>query len=587
MDPQVAAHRLNEIALLLEVRGENPFKSRAFAHAARTIGELKDDDIAPLVRSRAIAKLPGIGSTTLAVLADLVQTGESSYLQSLRESTPSGLIEMMRIPGLGPTRIHRIHEGLGVGSVNELEAAARDGRLARLSGFGPKTADKILRGITTFRQTSGQLMHLDAYPEAHRLRRSIAKLPGVLRVEIAGSLRRTAEVARDIDLVAECSKDPGDVVKVVGDVPGVEEVLQSDANSASFRMIGGAQAELRCVTEDRFPIALWRATGSSEHCDAVIARLRDRGFSIEADQVVDANGQLTSDEEALYRAAGLEWIPVELREHRGEIEAAASGQLPQLIEVSDLRGVLHCHSSYSDGKTSIAEMAEAAKQRGWSYLGISDHSQAASYAGGLTRDAVLRQHDEIDELNAKLRGIRVLKGIEADILADGTVDFANDLLDRFDYVIGSIHSRFGMGEKEMTDRILKAMSDPRLTILGHPTGRLLLRREPFALDMDAIMDMAVEQGIALELNTDPNRLDLDWRWLQKARQRGGTIEIGPDAHSPDELSFVEFGMQIARKGWLEKRDVLNTRSAEDVLKFARARREPAKPRKIRKAARGS
>jgi DNA polymerase (family 10) len=588
MDPQVAAHRLNEIALLLEVRGENPFKSRAFAHAARTIGELEEDDIAPLVRSRAIAKLPGIGSTTLAVLADLVQTGESSYLQSLRESTPSGLIEMMRIPGLGPTRIHRIHEGLGVGTVDELEAAGRDGRLARLSGFGPKTADKILRGITAFRQTSGQLMHLDAYPEAHPLRRSIAMLPGVERVEIAGSLRRTAEVARDIDLVAECSANPKDVVNAVGEVPGVEEVLESNGNSASFRMIGGARAELHCVTGDRFPVALWRATGSAEHCEAVIARLRDRGFSIEANRLVDTKGkQHAADEEALYRAAALEWIPVELRENRGEIEAAESGQLPELIELTDLRGVLHCHSSYSDGKTTIAEMADAAKERGWSYLGVSDHSQAASYAGGLTRDAVLRQHDDIDALNAKLRGIRVLKGIEADILADGTVDFGDDLLDRFDYVIGSIHSRFSMGETEMTDRILKAMSDPRLTILGHPTGRLLLRREPFAVDMDAIMDMAVEQGIALELNTDPNRLDLDWRWVQKARQRGVTIEIGPDAHAPDELSFVEFGMQIARKGWLEKRNVLNTRSAEYVLKFARARREPAKPRKPRKAARGS
>lgn len=588
MDPQVAAHRLNEIALLLEVRGENPFKSRAFAQAARTIGELEEDDIAPQVRSRQIAKLPGIGSTTLAVLADLVETGESSYLESLRESTPAGLIEMMRIPGLGPARIHRIHESLGVGSVAELEAAARDGRLARLSGFGPKTADRILRGITAFRQTTGQLMHLDAYPEAQRLRRSIAKLPGVERVEIAGSLRRTAEVSRDIDLVAACAGNPADAMNAVATLPGVEDVLESNSASATFRMLSGARAELHCVVDDAFTVALWRATGSAQHCEAVIARLQARGFRIQADRLVDAGDRThAGGEEALYRAAGLEWIPLELRENRGEIEAAASGELPALIELGDLRGILHCHTKYSDGKSTIAEMADAARKRGWSYLGISDHSQAASYAGGLDREAVIRQHDEIDELNATLRGFRVLKGIEADILADGTVDYADELLDHFDYVIGSVHSRFGMDQVAMTDRILKAMTDPRLTIIGHPTGRLLLRREPFAVDMDAIMETAAEQGIALELNCDPNRLDLDWRWLQKARQRGVTIEIGPDAHSPGELSFVDFGMQIARKGWLEKRNVLNTGSAEDVLRFARARRKPTGPRKTRKATRGS
>lgn len=589
MDPQVAAHRLNEIALLLEVRGENPFKSRAFAQAARTIGELEADDIAPMVRSREIATLPGIGSKTLAVLADLVETGESSYLASLKETTPTGLIEMMRIPGLGPTRIHRIHEGLGVASVAELEAAARDGRLAALSGFGPKTADKILRGISAFRQTSGQLMHLDAYPEAQRLRRSIAKLPGVERVEIAGALRRTADVVSDIVLVAGCSGDPAAVAETAGKVPGVEKVVTSDAGSTTFRLVSGARVVLHCVADDSFPLALWRATGSEEHCDAVLARLRDRGFSITADRLVDARGRVvgSGDEETLYRSAGLAWIPLELREYRGEIEAAAAGELPQLIELADLRGILHCHSNYSDGKTTIAALAEAAKERGWTWLGVSDHSQAASYAGGLTRDDVLRQHDEIDALNAKLKGFRVLKGIEADILADGSVDFADDLLDRFDYVIGSVHSRFGMDQKEMTDRILKAMTDPRLTIIGHPTGRLLLRREPFAVDMDAIMDMALENGIALELNCDPNRLDLDWRWVQKARERGITIEVGPDAHAPDELSFVEFGMQIARKGWLEKDDVLNTGSADDVLRFARARREPGRARKTGKAKRGA
>ena len=587
MDPQVAAHRLTEIALLLEVRGENPFKTRAFVHAARTIGELEHDDIAPMVRSKEIAKLPGIGSTTFAVLADLVETGDSSYLDALRETTPKGLIEMMRVPGLGPTRIHRIHESLGIATMEELEAAARDGRLAKLSGFGPKTADKILRGIITFRETSGQVMHTVARPEARRLQRALAKIDGIDRVEVAGAVRRTAEVVSEIDLVAGCSGDPAQLAQGLTKVPGVEKVEAGSDGALSLRLINGMRAQLHCVPDVAFPVAFWRVTGSKEHYEAVLDRLRIKGFSIRDDRLVDPKGKLVrdADEEAIYRSAGLELIPVELREGRGEIQAAESGSLPDLIEPADLRGVLHCHSEYSDGSKTIAEMAEAACERGWAYLGISDHSQAASYAGGLTRDAVLKQHDEIDALNEKLDGFRVLKGIEADILADGTVDFAaDDLLDRFDYVIGSIHSRFGMGEKEMTERVLKAMSDPRLTIVGHPTGRLLLRREPFAVDMNAMIEMAVEQGIALELNCDPNRLDLDWRWVQEARKKGVTIEIGPDAHSPSELGFVDFGMQIARKGWLEKSNVLNTGSAADVLRFARARREG---KKTRKAPRGS
>jgi DNA polymerase (family 10) len=587
MDPQVAAHCLTEIALLLEVRGENPFKSRAFVHAARTIGELEEDDIGPMVRSKAIAKLPGIGATTMAVLADLVETGDSSYLDALRETTPKGLIEMMRIPGLGPTRIHRIHEGLGVGSVEELEAAARDGRLAKLSGFGPKTADKILRGIITFRETAGYVMHTVARPEARRLQRALGRVDGVDRVEVAGAVRRTAEVVSEIDLVAGCSGEPAQVARGLMKVPGVEKVDAGPEGSLALRLINGMRARLHCVPVAGFPVAHWRVTGNKEHYEAVVARLHKHGFSIRDDRLIDQQGHVIrdADEEAIYESAGLAWIPLELREGRGEIEAAESGSLPDLIETVDLRGVLHCHSEYSDGSKTIAEMADAARERGWAYLGISDHSQAASYAGGLTRDAVLKQHDEIDALNVNLEGFRVLKGIEADILADGTVDFAaDDLLDRFDYVIGSIHSRFGMGEKEMTERVLKGMSDPRLTIVGHPTGRLLLRREPFAVDMNAMMEMAAEQGIALELNCDPNRLDLDWRWVQEALKRGVTIEIGPDAHSPSELGFVDFGMQIARKGWLEKGDVLNTRSADEVIRFARARRAG---RSTRKAKRGS
>jgi DNA polymerase (family 10) len=575
LDPQIAAHRLNEIAALLEVRVENPFKSRAFTQAARTVGELEDEDIGPLVRSKEIAKLQGIGATTLAVLADLVETGDSEYLESLRETTPRGLIEMLRIPGLGPTRIHRIHEGLKVETVSELESAARDGRLAKLPGFGIKTADKILKGIASLREKSGQLMHGVAAAEAARVQRALSKLPGVSRVEVAGSLRRSAEVVRDIDVLVVSDLGSDALALSVRKVPGVEEVTTT-GESIGLRLINGVRVDVHRAQDESFPLAEWRATGSEAHCQQVIERLRARGFDIRDDHLVDDKGAAVpdADDRAIYGTAGLAWIPVELRENRGEIEAAADDSLPQLIELADLRGILHCHSKYSDGSTTIEAMVKAAQARGWTYLGISDHSQAASYAGGMSPDAVRRQHDEIDALNATLTGFRVLKGLESDILANGSLDYDSDLLDRFDYVIGSIHSRFSMDRANMTERILRAMDDPHLTIVGHPTGRQLLRREPFAVDLDAIIARAAEAGIALELNTDPNRLDLDWRYLQTAVEQGVTIEIGPDAHSPDELGFVEFGMQIARKGWLEAGAVLNTRNADDVFAFAKARRNP-------------
>lgn len=572
MDPQVAAQRLNEIALLLEVSGENPYKARAFTTAARTLQGL-EEDIAPLVRSRAIADLPGIGPTTLGVLADLVETGDSAYLDQLRETTPEGLVEMLRIPGLGPARIHRLHAELGVDSVAGLEAAAEDGRLAALAGFGHKTAARILRGIAVLRETSGQVLHSLAAAESQRLTRILGRLPGVARAGVAGSLRRSAEVVRDIDLVIECEAAPVDVAAAAARMAGVREVLGGGGPSIALRLANGMRADVHCVPAAAATLATWLATGSRAHCEAVRDRLRVNGYEVRDDTLVDGAGRRVDvDEEGLYRLAGLAWVPPELREARGEVEAAAAHALPALVEQHDIRGVLHCHSDYSDGTTSIMEMARAAQARGWEYLGISDHSQSAAYAGGLDRENVLRQHEEIDRVNGELDGFRVLKGIEADILADGRVDFGDDLLDRFDYVIASVHSRFSMGEAQMTERILKAMDDPRVTILGHPTGRLLLAREPYPVNVEALIERAATTGVALELNCDPHRLDLDWRWLQVARSRGATIELGPDAHSPDGLDYVDFGVRIARKGWLEAPDILNTRAVSEVLRFAQARR---------------
>ena len=578
MDSRTAAHVLSQIGALLELHGENRFKTRAYVTAAKALLALDSDDIAPLFRSGALASTPGIGPATLSVIADLVATGDSRYHEQLRESTPEGLLEMLRVPGLGTTKIHQIHQGLHIETVQDLEAAAKDGRLAALPRFGAKTAEKILKGISFLKETGAYVLYPHAASEARRLLSAVRQHPDVVEAEIAGSLRRRREVIRDIDIVASCRAEPERVAASFSRSPGVRHVMGGGGRSVSIRFVDGTLLDLHCVAPDEYAVALWRATGSAEHERAMAARALARGMTLGDAGLAGTDGRPVplADEAALFGALGLEFIPPELREGSGELSAAESGGLPSLIEASDIRGVLHCHSQYSDGAATVAEMAAAARARGWSYLGISDHSQSAFYAGGLTREAVLAQHEEIDRVNATLTDFRVLKGIEADILADGRVDYDAETLERFDYVIASVHSRFAMPEAAMTERILRALDDPNMTILGHPTGRLLLTREPYAVDMDAVLEKAGALGVAVELNADPHRLDIDWRLCRIAKERGVQVEIGPDAHAPHGLDNVEFGIGIARKGWLEAGDVLNTRSADAVLAAAAARRAAAR-----------
>ena len=574
MDSRTAAHVLSQIGALLELHGENRFKTRAYVTAAKSLLALDSDDIAPLFKSGALASMPGIGPATLSVIADLVATGDSRYHEQLRESTPEGLLEMLRVPGLGTTKIHQIHQGLHIETVQDLEAAAKDGRLAALPRFGAKTAEKILKGISFLKETGAYVLYPHAASEARRLLAAVRQHPDVIEAEIAGSLRRRREVIRDIDIVASCRAEPERVAASFSRSPGVRHVMGGGGRSVSIRFVDGTLLDLHCVPPDEYAVALWRATGSAEHEREMAERATASGLALTDASLRDAGGRPIplADEAAFFAALGLSFIPPELREGSGELSAAANGALPTLIEAADIQGVLHCHSQYSDGAATIAEMAAAARARGWSYLGISDHSQSAFYAGGLTRDAVLAQHEEIDQVNGTFTDFRVLKGIEADILADGRVDYDAETLERFDYVIGSVHSRFAMAEAAMTERILRALDDPNLTILGHPTGRLLLTREPYAVDMDAVLEKAGILGVAVELNADPHRLDIDWRLCRIAKERGVQVEIGPDAHAPHGLDNVEFGIGIARKGWLEAGDVLNTRPAAAVLAAAAARR---------------
>jgi DNA polymerase (family 10) len=485
------------------------------------------------------------------------------------------LLELLRVPGLNTARVQLIHDTLGVESLEDLERVAQNGELAKLPKFGQKTAEKILRGIEILRRNS----HLRRFPaaavEAHLLLANVVKHPDVVNADVAGSIRRHNEVIADIDIVAECSVDPARVAASFARSPGVSESKTgADPASVHIRFVDGTHLDMHCVTKADYAVALWRATGSAAHVEEMNVFARNRGFEIAGNSLIGKSGDSigVKDEAAFFGALGLEPIPPEMREGMGEVEAAARRELPNLVTYDDLRGVLHCHSDYSDGTATIEEMANAARERGWDYIGISDHSESAFYAGGLKRDKLLRQQEEIDRLNARMKGFRILKGIEADILADGRLDYDATVLDSCDYVIGSIHSRFSMDGEAMTKRVLAALDDPHLTILAHPTGRLLLSREPYALDVEAVLEKAAQVGVVVELNADPHRLDLDWRYCRQAKELGVLIEIGPDAHSTAALDNVHFGIGMARKAWLEAGEILNTRSADDVVGLARKRR---------------
>jgi DNA polymerase (family 10) len=574
MDSRSAAYVLSQIGALLQVKGEQKFKARAYAGAARSLVALDTDDLAPLLRSGELADTPGIGPATLSVVRELVETGESSYLNQLREGIPEGLLDVLRVPGLNAARVQLIHDALGVETLEDLERVAQNGQLAELPKFGKKTAEKILKGIEILRRNA----HLKRFPaaaiEAHQILANVVKHPDITHADVAGSIRRHNEVVSDIDIVAECSGDPAKVAESFARSPGVSQSkTREDRGSVQVRFVDGTHLDMHCVTNADYPMALWRATGNTAHVEEMNVLALNKGFEIVGNSLIGKGGKRVdlNDEDAFFTALDLEPIPPEMREGMGEIEAAARRELPKLVTFDDIRGALHCHTEYSDGTSSIEAMGAAAKERGWDYIGISDHSESAFYAGGMKRDKLLKQHEEIDRLNSEMKGFRILKGIEADILADGRLDYDAQILDSFDYVIGSIHSRFSMDGDAMTKRVLGAFDDPHLTILAHPTGRLLLTREPYAIDIEAVLEKAAQVGIAVELNADPHRFDLDWRYCRRAKELGVTIEIGPDAHSTAALDNVHFGIGMARKAWLEAGEILNARSADAVIAFARTR----------------
>ncbi len=557
---------LEEIAVLLELSGENPFKSRAYQNAARNLEKL-DADIIDLVKEDRLAEVPGIGEAINKKIKELVETGKLAYYESLKSSIPPGQLEMLKISGLGPKKIHALYEQLGIKTMGELEYACHENRLVELKGFVKKTQYNILAGIEKVKLYNKRRLYAEVATDAGELLASLENNKDVCRVSLAGSLRRSSETVKDIDIVAS-SNAAENLAAYFAALPQVDTISAHGLTKVSVTLHTGINVDLRIVEDGQFPHALLHFTGSKEHNTVLRSRAKDSGLKInEYGLWRGAENIICRSEEEIFAHLHLSYIPPELRENMGEIEAAEKGSLPVLVEEKDVRGLLHIHTNFSDGAESLEGMVEAARNMGMQYIGISDHSQSAQYAGGLKKEDIEKQHELIDKLNKKYAPFHIFKGIESDILPDGSLDYDDAILERFDFVIAAIHSSFNMPEREMTERITHALQNPYTTILAHPTGRLLLARDSYAVNIMEVIDAASRYGKVLELNANPRRLDLDWRNCIHARKKGVKISINPDAHHASGLADISFGIKIARKGWLEKKDCFNCLSAGEMKKY--------------------
>jgi DNA polymerase (family 10) len=565
MNKHDLARIFNEIGLLLELKGDNPFKTRAYYNAARTLENL-NEDLSALIREDRLGDIPGFGEAIVKKITEWSTTGTIEYYENLKAATPPGLLEFLRIPGLGPKKINQIYRELGISSIEELEKACLEHKIAGLAGFGAKTQEKILAGIHFAREHQGQYLWLDAWTTGLKLKNELEQNPAVLQIGLAGSLRRFKETVHDIDILA-ATDNPSAVADSFVNLALVDQVTARGDTKISVILKSGIGADLRLVKPSEYPHAFQHFTGSKEHNTALRHLAKEQGLKVNEYGLFPEGGDesiVCRDEAEIYQKLGLSYIPPELREDLGEIQASQSGRLPVLVEPDELKGIFHVHTTYSDGVNTLREMVEACIEKGFSYVGIADHSQAAAYARGLTVDTLQKQFHEIDALNREFPRFRIFKGIEADILPSGELDYSPEILAQFDFVVGSIHSQFRMSKEEMTARVLKALDSPYVTILGHPTGRILLERTGYELDMEKVLGKAAEKGVVIEFNANPFRLDLDWRWCRKTKELGALIAVNPDAHSIGELDLARSGVLVARKGWLEAKDVLNTRSAEEV-----------------------
>src|SRR5213082_2822824 len=580
------AEVLEEIATLLELKDENPFKIRAYANAARSL-ETFGGNLSDLQDEEALAKIPGIGKAIAAKIKELAGTGKLKYLEELRAEFPAAILELFLISGLGAKKIKALYEQLHISSIEQLREACESGRVARLPGFGETTQAKICTAIEQRAKHSGYFQFGQIAAETESLRRDLAAHPDALQVDVAGSYRRRREIVRDVDLVV-ATKKPAAITEFFIKHALAESIIAQGPTKTSVRLRSGIQCDLRVVTSAEYPFALNYFTGSKEHNIEMRSRALQRGWTLNEYRLTklppdpksktkknkpSAKIPKVNEEADLYRALELDFIPPELRENCGEFEAAENHSLPRLIEQENLRGTFHCHTVASDGHNTLEEMVAAAQELGLEYLGIADHSKSSIQAHGIDAAKFKSQIVAIRKLNKKLDGFRVFAGVECDILRDGKLDFDDEILAELDFAVASIHSVFNLSEAEMTKRIIRAMENPFITILAHPTGRLLLKREPYSIDIPAVLDAAAATGTWVELNAAPKRLDLDWRWWPLAKEKGVKCVINPDAHRTERLQDLWFGVGIARKGWLTKADVMNCLPLEKIGHALAAKRQ--------------
>ncbi|WP_138431774.1 DNA polymerase/3'-5' exonuclease PolX [Fodinibius saliphilus] len=574
------AEQLREIYQLMQLAGENRFRAIAFDRAAQTIESL-NEDINNYIKNGSLTDIKGIGDSIAEDITSYAETGEIEVLESLRERIPAGVIKWLDISGLGPKNIAKIHKELGISELDELKEACQDGRVASLDGLGKKSAEKIIKSIEWMQQFDERCRLDEALDIARPLFNFLKDKEGVESIEVAGSLRRSKETIGDVDIIIGANEK---YITALFDAfvehDLVVEILGRGDTKSSIRTKEGRQVDLRIVKPEQYPAALMYFTGSKEHNVVLRQRARERGLSLNEYGLfkLDNEGNTNFDkpidyssEEDIYQKLDLHFVPPELREDRGEIDFFESNETIDLVEEEDIRGVIHAHSTWSDGKFSIKEMADACIERGYEYLGLTDHSQTAAYAGGLSVNEIKQQWNKIDELNNQFEAdgvnFRIFKGIESDILSDGSLDYEDELLARFDFVIASVHNGLGMSREKMMNRFKSAITNPYTRIVGHPTGRLLLQRDGSDLDMNELIELAVEHNTAIEINASPYRLDLDWRHGNKAKSEGLLSSINPDAHSIKGIDDIHYGVRIARKGKFEKERILNTKSTKELEKW--------------------
>ncbi len=555
-----------EIADLLEIQGANPFRIRAYRNAARVVGELSQEISRLLEKGEDLTELPGIGDDLAGKIKEIAGTGHCSLLDRLHTELPPAITELLKIPGLGPKRVKALYHDLDVQTLEQLYRAARDGKIRDLPGFGEKTENNILQAIEVHANQTQRFKLAIAAQYAEALEKFLAATPGVLKVTVAGSYRRMRETVGDLDILATASTAAASqVVQRFTNYDEVAEILSAGPTRASVILKCGLQVDLRVVKAESYGAALHYFTGSKSHNIAIRRMAQKSGLKINEYGVFRDKTRIAGETEAsVYAAVGLSYIPPELRENRGEIAMARAGQLPQLVEQTDLRGDLHVHTKATDGHNSLREMAQAALSNGFEYIAITEHSRRLAFAHGLDPLQLAQQCDEIDQLNAELKGITLLKSIEVDILEDGNLDLPDSALARLDMVVGAVHSSFNLSRAKQTERILRAMQHPYFTLLAHPAGRLIQRRAPYDVDMLRIIREARNRGCFLELNAHPERLDLLDTQCQMAKEEGVLISINSDAHSIYDFANLRFGIGQARRGWLEKHDVLNTRSLKEL-----------------------